>query len=107
MSNKTKTALQQFTTGKNTLLGGGFTVAVDEPQIAGRSVINGYDDNYPPALKNGSLVDGQFSPKLTGGCMTCGKSKRKSTKRRTKSMKKRSTKRKTRKTNKTKKRSKK
>ena len=67
------------TCGKMT--GGGLTVAVDRPQIAGRPEIVAYSDHAPPVFLNNKTVTSQDGQALCGA-QQGGKSKRKTTKRR-------------------------
>lgn len=67
------------TCGKMT--GGGLTVAVDRPQIAGQSEIVAYSDHAPPVFLNNETVTSQDGQPLCGA-QQGGKSKRKTTKRR-------------------------
>ena len=61
--------------------GGGMTVAVDRPQIAGQPEIVSYSDHAPPVFLNNETVTSQDGQPLCG-VLHGGKSKRKATKRR-------------------------
>ena len=61
--------------------GGGLTVVVDRPQIAGRPEIVAYSDHAPPVFLNNETVTSQDGQALCGA-QQGGKSKRKTTKRR-------------------------